>query len=322
MQSRNFARDILFGVAVGDALGVPVEFKERNIIAQDPVTDMRGYGTHDQPPGTWSDDSSLTFCLAECLCASYDLRDLADRFINWYNHNYWTPYDEVFDVGIATSQAIQRLEAYPDILFAGGTDEQSNGNGSLMRILPLALYLKNKPIEERFKITSEVSSITHQHIRSVVACFIYLEYAIMLLEGKDKHSAYLLLQEEMDQFLTQEKLSYYEQKVFDRILLTDISVYPESEIFSSGYVLHSLEASLWCLLTSNTYEETVLKAVNLGKDTDTTGAIAGGLAGLLYGYEAIPAKWVQQLARTADIEDLVQRLQNASPPAPLPWRGE
>lgn len=331
MQSPNFARDILFGVAVGDALGVPVEFKERNIIAQDPVTDMRGYGTHDQPPGTWSDDSSLTFCLAEMLCKGYDLNDLGRRFIDWREHNYWTPHGFAFDIGFATSDAISDLLRGKSPFTTGRVDEQSNGNGSLMRILPLALYIRNLPIEQRYQRTKEISAVTHAHIRSVIACFIYLEYALLLMQGKEKFEAYESMKEVVNPFLQENAIcSQTELDKFHRVLENPLGIYevkpvyeyPENEILGSGYVLHSLEASLWCLLTSNTYEETVLKAVNLGKDTDTTGAIAGGLAGLLYGYEAIPVNWVQQLARTADIEDLAQRLHKASPLAPLPWRGE
>ena len=107
--SREFIKDILLGVAIGDAIGVPVEFKSRQELTQYPVEGMIGYGTHHQPPGTWSDDSSLTFCLAEMLCGKYDLKDLAGRFINWKNNGYWTPHGRVFDMGIATSAAISRL---------------------------------------------------------------------------------------------------------------------------------------------------------------------------------------------------------------------
>ncbi len=317
MSTRNFARDILFGVAVGDALGVPVEFKERFILAQDPVTDMMGYGTHNQPPGTWSDDSSLTFCLAEMLCKEYDLSDLGRRFIDWREHNYWTAHGFAFDIGFATSDAISDLLRGKSPLDTGRLDERSNGNGSLMRILPLALYIKDMPIEQRYQRTKEVSSVTHAHIRSVISCFIYLEYALLLIQGQEKFAAYENMKAIVNSFLMENAIcSQTEIDKFHRVLENPLGIYevkpiyecPESEISGSGYVLHSLEASLWCLLNSQSYEETVLKAVNLGKDTDTTGAIAGGLAGLVYGYDHIPSKWVAQLARTADIEDLAQRL--------------
>ena len=132
MRNRNFIKDALLGVAVGDAIGVPVEFKTRKWLLENPVTGMQGYGTHNQPPGTWSDDSSLTFCLAEMLCKKYDLENLANRFINWKNNSYWTAHEEVFDIGNGTSEAIDRLERGVAPAMAGGNGEDSNGNGSLI----------------------------------------------------------------------------------------------------------------------------------------------------------------------------------------------
>jgi ADP-ribosylglycohydrolase len=192
---------------------------------------------------------------------------------------------------------------------AGGDGEYNNGNGSLMRILPLVFYLRDKPIAERFDITRQVSSITHRHIRSIVACFYYLEFARKLLEVKDKFHIYKDLQTEIPAFL-KNIVSEDEIGKFSRILQQNIYEVPEDEIRSSGYVVDTLEASLWCLLTTDSYEECVLKAVNLGEDTDTTAAIAGGLAGLLYGFENIPEKWITQLARYEDILDLCERLGN------------
>jgi ADP-ribosyl-[dinitrogen reductase] hydrolase len=167
-------KDVLFGVAVGDALGVPVEFKSRQTLQQNPVTDMIGYGTYNLPPGTWSDDSSLTFCLTEALTQDFNLNTIAQNFVKWRNESYWTPHGEVFDIGIATDQAIRRLITGTKPELAGGFEVHDNGNGSLMRILPLVFYIKDKEINERYQITKQVSSITHAHIRSVIACFYYL----------------------------------------------------------------------------------------------------------------------------------------------------
>jgi ADP-ribosyl-[dinitrogen reductase] hydrolase len=180
----NPIKSALFGVAVGDALGVPVEFKSRDTISENPLTDMLGYGTYNLPPGTWSDDSSLTFCLAEALTQGFDLNTIGQNFVKWYHENYWTPHGNVFDIGIATREAIARLAQGEKPELAGGYDESDNGNGSLMRILPLIFYLVDKPINERFDITKKVSSITHGHIRSVIACFYYLEFAKQIIEGK------------------------------------------------------------------------------------------------------------------------------------------
>ena len=186
----NIYKDILFGVAVGDALGVPVEFQSRTTIAQKPVTDMVGFGTYNLPPGTFSDDGSLAFCLAEALTEPFSVQAVAANFVKWLNHNYWTPRGSVFDVGIATRQAIKRLETGCDPELAGGIDVSDNGNGSLMRILPLLVYIKDKPIADRYQLTKQVSAITHGHIRSVIACFYYLEFAWHILNGADKNQAY------------------------------------------------------------------------------------------------------------------------------------
>lgn len=308
MKERNIYKDILFGVAVGDALGVPVEFKSRQSISINPVTDMIGYGTYNLPPGTFSDDSSLTFCLAEALTNEFDLNTIGQNFVKWCYNNYWTPRGNVFDIGFTTRQAIDRLAKgeRPDL--AGGYDVSSNGNGSLMRISPLLFYLLDKEINERYEITKTVSSITHGHIRSVIACFYYLEFARQLFAQKDKFEIYKSLQTEITTYITSISINPTEFALFDRLLKQNIYELAEENIFSSSYVLHTLEASIWCLLTTDNYKDAVLKAVNLGEDTDTTGAVTGGLAGLLYGFENIPKNWIIQIAKHDDIEELAERL--------------
>ena len=307
----------ILGLAIGDALGVPVEFSARETLRRFPVVDMRAFGVHHQPRGTWSDDSSLAFCLAESLLIGYDLADLAKRFVNWYNYSYWTPHGHVFDVGIATSQAIHQLAIGVEPIKAGGKDEYSNGNGSLMRILPLLFFIKDKPIAERFEKVKDVSSLTHGHIRSIIACFYYLEFARYLLEGYDKFEAFEKTKHLINTFLTDNRIAEQtEIDIFHRLLVNPIGdyeikpifEYQESEISSSGYVVHTLEASIWCLLNSNSYSEAVLKAVNLGSDTDTTGAVVGGLAGILYGEAGISDEWKTQLVKSDEIREMGERL--------------
>jgi len=302
------AKSMLFGVAIGDALGVPVEFKSREYLRANPVSDMTGFGTHKVPAGTFSDDSSLTFCLAEALLQDFDLNTIGQNFLRWCNDNYWTATGEVFDIGNATQEAMCRLSKGVRPELAGGTTSNSNGNGSLMRILPLDFYLLNKESHERFEITKQVSSITHAHIRSVIACYYYLEFARQLIDGKDKFEIYKNLKQEISDDLLFFADIPSEIAWFDRLLKGNIHELAEKEIQSSGYVLHTLEASIWCLLTTKNYKDAVLKAINLGDDTDTTGAVTGGLAGLLYGYDNIPTKWTAQIARHDDIEDLAERL--------------
>ena len=301
-------RAALLGLAVGDALGVPVEFNSRAQRRLDPVVAMRGYGTHHQPPGTWSDDASLTFCLAEAIADGFSLRMLAGNFCRWYYEKLWTPHGFVFDVGISTREAIMRLKADDDLIFAGGTDEYSNGNGALMRILPLAFYQADAPLTERFQLIRDVAAVTHGHVRSAVACWLYLEVARHLRAGLAPQAAYEAMCQEAPAQLRLLPVPADEIKRFEVVLSGRLDTLPAATLQSGGYVLHTLEAALWCLLRHSTYAATVLAAVNLGDDTDTTAAVAGGLAGLYYGEAAIPPEWLAVLARRADIEDLAARM--------------
>lgn len=271
---------------------------------------MIGYGTHYQPPGTFSDDTSLTFCLAEALTYDFDLNVIATNFIKWYRQNYWTARGEVFDIGFTTRDAIGRLikGERPDL--AGGFSISTNGNGSLMRISPLVLYVSNMSVENRYDIVKKVSSITHAHIRSVISCFYYIEFCRLLLLGKDKWESYNALQSSIGTFLHSLGINSEEITLFDRLLVHNINTYDENSIESSGYVIHTLEASIWCLMQTDNFKDAVLKAVNLGDDTDTVGAVTGGLAGLLYGFESIPEHWMNKIARANDIIELSDRLSN------------
>ncbi|WP_316844448.1 ADP-ribosylglycohydrolase family protein [Pedobacter psychrodurus] len=304
-----FIHSAIFGLVVGDALGVPVEFKIRDFLKRFPVTDMLAYGVHHQPLGTWSDDSSLTFCLAESLCNGYNLNDISQKFLQWFNAEIWTPHGKVFDIGIATAEAIKMVAHGADPVLCGGASEMDNGNGSLMRILPLLFYLREEnDLKVIFQRVKEVSSITHAHFRSVFACFIYVVYGLELIKEKDKKEAYFNMQFKLKNFVADHDFEQREIDLFQRVLINDISTVPENEIYSSGYVLHSLEASLWCILTTGTYEATVLKAINLGDDTDTTGAITGGLAGLIYGFESISEKWLNAIVKKNEIEELCEKM--------------
>ena len=179
-----------------------------------------------------------------------------------------------------------------------------NGNGSLMRILPIAFYVKDLTLEEKYEITSKVSSITHAHKISKLSCCIYIDFAINLINGLNKIEALKKTKQNINEFFKNEN---YINK-FYRILDDNIYELDEVAIKSSGYVIDTLEASIWCFINGNSFEECVLKAVNLGNDTDTIGAITGGLAGLYYGFINIPKKWVNTLARKDNIFDLANRL--------------
>ena len=294
----------LYGSLVGDALGVPVEFAGRAARQADPVTGMRSGGTHGQPAGTWSDDGSLLLCSTESLVeAEFDTQDMGERFVRWYEGGLWTAHGTIFDIGIATRSALKRIRSGTPAEQAGGKDEFSNGNGSLMRILPVVLVLLKEDEETFRRRIHQASAITHGHLRSQMACVFYG----LMVRGLVKGLA-------PEQALAETRLAFtrlYQGNVeitnFWNLLNADLSPWDESQVSSSGYVMHTLTASLWCLLTTSSFAECVLKAVNLGDDTDTTGCVAGGLAGAYYGLEAIPQEWRAALPRQADLASMFQR---------------
>lgn len=306
---------MLLGVAIGDALGVPYEFSERAEMEKNPAKDMVGFKVHHQPSGTWSDDSSLTFCLAESIVYGYDLKSTAINFIKWRKEAYWTAHKDVFDIGMTTSRAITRLE---NILNEGNEQdlkllkndalESDNGNGSLMRILPLIFEIQGKDIKTQFDLVWENSALTHGHIRAAMSCMIYLNMAENLRNGLTKTKAYQKTRKDISRLWGIINFSESEKKHFERVIQADIQDVKKENIKSGGYVIESLEAGLWCLLKTDSFESAVLMAINFGHDTDTTGAITGGLAGIYYGAETMPECWIASLAILEDILELGDKL--------------
>ena len=297
---------VMLGHAVGDALGVPVEFCERDGLAAKPVTNMVGYGTYPYPEGCWSDDTSMSLAALDSLASGeLDFDDIMVKFGEWYYDDEYTPTGEMFDVGNTCSYAIDNYFAYhKPIEECGLTGERSNGNGSLMRIHPFVLYAyaKQMSIDEWLGVIVKASALTHAHDRSKIGCLIYTFVLMNLLKDKGKDG----IQEGL------KKAKHYlnacaEFTTYERIFKNDFAALPRDEIKSSGYVVDTLEAALWCLLTTANYRDCVLKAVNLGDDTDTIAAIAGGLAGALYGYDAIPSEWLEALKRRDYIEGMCER---------------
>lgn len=257
----NKLRSAIYGLAVGDAVGVPYEFKMRGSFK---ATDMIGYGSHNRPKGTWSDDTSMT--LATCASIKergcIDVPDILTKFRAWAYRGEYAIDGCVFDIGGTTSEALRTGK--------GKDNERSNGNGSLMRIIPLA-FTDAGDDEIR-----AVSAITHAHDISETACVCYVHIVRALLRGEKLKD----ILESME-------------SPFERI--KTISTLDEREIKSGGYVVFTLEAALWAVSTTDSYRDAILKAVNLGNDTDTVGAVAGGLAGIIYGFEGIPVEWVEAL---------------------------
>lgn len=294
----------LYGSLVGDALGVPVEFSSREARKQDPVAGMRAYGVHGQPAGTWSDDGSLLLCAMESLVEKgFDPEDMGTRFLQWYDFGHWGAHGLVFDIGNATSSALNRISLGTPALEAGGQSESDNGNGSLMRILPVVLANLHATEDIFVARLEEASAITHRHARSKMACVFFGMMVRALHDGLRREEA--LLQTRACFAGIYERSSEFSH--FSDLLHADLGLRSESGIRSGGYVMETLTSSLWCLLTTESFSECVLKAVNLGSDTDTTGCVAGGLAGVAYGNDAIPPEWRAALPRQDDLRSLFQK---------------
>lgn len=308
----NMWKSGIFGVVIGDALGCPVQFETREEVAKHPITDMRGFGTFNLPAGSWTDDSSLTLALLESIQRNkaIDYRDIMDNFVKWLDDGEFTPYGNAYDIGRSTMKAIRKYKHEHKPHRAGSYTESNNGNGSLMRIMPAVLYCceTNLPSNEAIDIIHKVGSLTHAHIRANVACGLYYFMAHTILTRSDS------LGSRMQEGIT-EGFSFYEKyladhdnlEYYDRLRnLEDFSVLDQDKIRSTGYVVDTLEAAIWSLLNTDSYKAALLKAVNLGYDTDTVGAVAGGLAGLYYGYEAIPKEWIETIKRREWIESLCE----------------
>ncbi len=297
-------KGVIFGLAVGDALGVPVEFKSREYLKANPVTNMQGYGTYNVPKGTWSDDTSMTLCTLESIIENgeINLDNIMEKFAKWRCFGYMTPFDECFDIGNTTYCAIARYlegESFP----YGSGAENSNGNGSLMRISPVVLFYalqSHNPIR-RIEAIRNVSMLTHAHDISIIGCGIYNFILDEIIKNPCKES----IREGISKGDRHYKC-IREIIAYIKMLRLNFASLDEREIKSTGYVVDTLEAAVWCLMNTSSYEECVLKAVNLGEDTDTVGAIAGSLAGALYGYEAIPKKWLDTLVKKEMIEKLCE----------------
>lgn len=300
----NLIRSGIIGVCVGDALGSPVQFKMRKYLKNNPITEMIGLSSWKMSKGTWSDDSSLTLCLAESLSRGYNIKDIANNFLKWFRKGFLTPDDIAFDIGRTTSASMHRIEEGFIPEEAGGKNIDDNGNGSLMRILPLSFYLESKVTDNNlyYEIIKNVSSITHAHMYSIIACFIYIDIATQMIKGESFKESYLQILSNKNYYFN--LLDADGKEKFNRILNGNIETCNEEDISSTGFVIDSLEASLWCLLNSKSYRETLLKAVNLGGDTDTIAAIAGGLAGINYGIENIPKSWMNDLRKVELIEEV------------------
>lgn len=297
----------LIGFAVGDALGVPIEFTPRSSHKDNPLTEMVGFGSHSVPAGTWSDDTSMTIAAMDSICDNrgIDYDDIMDKFCQWAKNAKYTATGVLFDIGIGTRNALNSYyNRRTRAVLSGGKDERNNGNGSLMRMLPIVFYLYYNDISEDDVINTInlYSGLTHGHDISKLGCNIYYDFMKSLLDGKSIEESYYSL-------LNKDYTKYFDKDIVDkykRILSGELQYCSVDEISSSGYIVSTLEASIWALLKTNSYEDAVVKAINLGDDTDTIGAITGSMAGVFYGKESIPKRWCEKLAKRDFLEFLAK----------------
>ena len=291
MSKTNHLKGGLYGLLIGDALGVPYEFHPASAIPAVELIDMtppaRFRRSHASiKPGTWSDDGALALCLLDSLIEKdgLDLANLATKFLAWGSNGYMAVDAHVFDMGIQTSRALENLKNGMSPETAGPSDERSNGNGSLMRALPLALWHRGTD-EELVALAHAQSLLTHGHAHSQVCCALYVLVARHLLDGQLMNDAWD--RAEVDLAMLYRGSPFAAALEF---VLSGKSTVPQG----SGYVVDSLwSAKSAC--QESTYAGFVKAAVALGNDTDTTACIAGGLAGIHFGFDAIPLRWMDIL---------------------------
>lgn len=308
----------MMGLVLGDVLGMPVQFLERDELKKNPVTTIKGYGTYNMPPGTWSDDSSMALATLDSIRekSGIDYDDIMERFESWTVDGEYTPAGIAFDQGLTCMQAIGKYAIDKDYKTCGKTGERANGNGALMRVMPACLYVYEKVLAKEWELKQalecvhQISALTHNHLRSKMACGIYYFMVSSILDGNG--TLMDRLQKGMDdavEFYKKDILNYVELTYYNRLFdLGEFAKCKEDEIKSSGYVVDSLEAAIWSLITTNSVEEALLRAVNLGDDTDTVGAIAGGLACLYYGYDSAPKEWREQIIKEQEIIALCEMM--------------
>ena len=310
-------RNTLYGAIVADALGVPVEFKDRDYLKKNPVKDMIGYGTYHLPKGSWSDDSSMMLCLADSIgkLKGIDYEDIMKRFWDWFKHSKYTPDHKTFDIGRTCHAAIYNFHHGVEPLECGLKTERDNGNGSLMRIAPLPLYLfklfgdNAMEKEESFELIHNISRLTHAHYISLIGCDIYCSLMIEILNGSKKEEILQNALPKIGEYVRHNPHYASALNTYDRITHRSFYNLSEDKIKSSGYVVDTLEAAIWCFFNSDNYHDCVLKAVNLGSDTDTVACVAGSIAGLYYG--SIPESWTKEIRNKKLVDKVIESFTNA-----------
>lgn len=294
-----YVKDGIYGLMIGDILGVPVEFMSREQIALEPVTGLRAYGTHNKPLGTWSDDTSMVLATMDSINkdGEVNLENIMKGFVRWVYTGEYTQDGVAWGLGNTTINSIVNYIEGADIHNCGGVGERDNGNGSLMRILPMA-YLPNNVYS--IGLVEQVSGLTHNHIRSKIGCTLYTEIARSLIHNRDEGLTFCEHTDIASEIIRDYYKGEPELEKYNRIMDKDYT----GGVRSSGYVLNTLECACYSIRVTESFEEALLYAVNLGGDTDTLGAVCGGLAGLYYGLEEIPSEWLDSVRQLWYVDNM------------------
>jgi ADP-ribosyl-[dinitrogen reductase] hydrolase len=303
---RDRIRGALIGLAVGDAVGTTVEFKTPGTFK--PVTHMVGGGPFNLRPGQWTDDTSMALCLAESLieCGGFNARDQMERYVRWWREGHLSSTGKCFDIGNTTRAALARFERTGDP-YAGPAEPNTVGNGSLMRLAPVAMFYASRA-EEGIARCGESSRTTHGAREAVDACRYLGGLLIGAMNGAPKEELVSPLYSPVPGLWEREPLT---PKIAE-VASGSFARRSPPEIAGTGYVVKSLEAALWAFATTENYRDGCLEAVNLGDDADTTAAIYGQVAGAHYGESAIPREWREQLALVSVIDRLADSLSRAT----------
>ena len=293
-------RGCLLGLATGDAVGTTVEFQSRGTFST--VTDMVGGGPFRLKPGQWTDDTSMALCLAISLIemGEFDAIDQMNRYCNWHESGYLSSTGECFDIGNTVSQALSHYKRSGDP-FSGSTNPRSAGNGCLMRLAPVPMFYF--PDHDRvLHFSGESSRTTHGATECIDASRLFGDMLLRALSGASKTE--ILFGSEPEMAISPSIQAIAKGEYRSKSI---------NDIRGTGYVVDSLEAALWCFWTTETYEQAILAATNLGDDADTTAAICGQVAGAYYGESAIPSHWLRQLTLRKEITELADQLYAAAP---------
>jgi len=309
MEVKDRYRGSLLGLAVGDAVGTTLEFREPGSFA--PLDDLVGGGPFGLKPGEWTDDTSMALCLAASLVErkGFDARDQMERYLRWRNEGYMSSNGWCFDIGGTVSASLSRFEQTGDP-FAGSTYPRTAGNGSIMRLAPVPLFYAGNP-SEAIEKAAESSRTTHAAPTAVDACRYLAALIVGALHGATKEELLSSRYNPIPDYWQQYPLV----SEIDEVATGSFKQRQPPEIRGTGYVVNSLEAALWAFYHSVSLREGCLLAVNLGDDADTTGAVYGQLAGAFYGEQGVPQEWRLRLAHRSLIESLADQLFALAPHA-------